>query len=64
MRPSILAIAVVFLSGVACGQDVQPRAFTPELLGAFRVVPDFRVFELAADFRQAFLAGIEVKDTP
>jgi hypothetical protein len=42
----------------------QARALTPELLGALGVVPDFGVFKLAADFGQAFLAGIEVKDTP
>jgi hypothetical protein len=42
----------------------QPRAFPPELLGAFRIIPDGRVFEFPAYLGQAFSARIEVKDTP
>jgi hypothetical protein len=37
--------------------------FAAELLGAFGVFPDFGVFEFAADFGQATLLLIEVKDT-
>jgi hypothetical protein len=35
-----------------------------EFLGALGIIPDGRVFQLAADLDQAFLLGIEVKDTP
>jgi hypothetical protein len=42
----------------------QPRTFPPELLGAFRFIPDGRVFEFPAYLGQAFSARIEVKDTP
>jgi len=42
----------------------QSRAFLAQLLCALRIVPDFRVLELARYFFEPFLLGIEVKDTP
>jgi hypothetical protein len=42
----------------------QTHAFTPQILGALRFVPDIGLFEFALDFDQALLLGIEVKDTP
>jgi hypothetical protein len=61
------------LSGVVepAGQVTQGRydtlefdTFAAELLGAFRLVPDTRVFEFAIDFYESFRFAIEVKDTP
>ncbi len=53
---------------------VQPRegadlgfelgTFAPKFLRALGVVPEFRLFQLALDFDQAMLLGVEVKDTP
>mgnify|MGYP003428694604 CR=1 FL=1 len=53
---------------------VQPReradlglqfgALAAEFLRALRVVPEFGLFELALNFGQAMLLGVEVKDTP
>jgi len=37
---------------------------TPQFLGAFGVVPDGGIFELALDLGQAFFLDIIVKDTP
>jgi hypothetical protein len=42
----------------------QTRPLAIEFLRALGVFPDLGVFELAQDFGQALLAGIEVKDTP
>jgi hypothetical protein len=42
----------------------ESRTFAAQFLGAFRFVPDGRVFEFSADFDQTFMLGIEVKDTP
>ncbi len=42
----------------------QQRTFLAQRLGAVRVVPDGRVFQLAGYFFEAFDLGIEVKDTP
>jgi hypothetical protein len=42
----------------------ETRPFTAKRLGAFWIVPDVRVFQLANDLRQAFLFTIEVKGTP
>ncbi len=39
-------------------------AFAPEFLRALGVVPEFGLFQLALDFDQAVLLGVEVKDTP
>ncbi|OGS89545.1 MAG: hypothetical protein A2061_05305 [Gallionellales bacterium GWA2_59_43] len=41
----------------------QRFALAAQLLGALGVLPDGRVFGEFADFYQAFLLGIEVKDT-
>jgi hypothetical protein len=37
--------------------------FASELLGALRLVPDFRVFQLLADLRESIDLYIDVKDT-
>jgi hypothetical protein len=42
----------------------QARPLATQLLGALRIIPDGRVFQLTTDLDQAFLLGIEVKDTP
>jgi hypothetical protein len=42
----------------------QPRPLAAQLLGTFRVAPDFGVFQLPNDFGQPFALVIEVKDTP
>jgi hypothetical protein len=41
----------------------QQLAFTAQFLRAFRVVPDIGIFRECADFGQAFMLGIVVKDT-
>jgi hypothetical protein len=38
--------------------------FLPQFLRPLRLIPDIRLFEFTADFDQAFLLGIKVKDTP
>jgi len=48
----------------AADDAIEIRALLAELLRALRVVPDFRVFELARDFFESFRLRIEVKDTP
>jgi hypothetical protein len=39
-------------------------ALLAEGLSAFRVIPDFRVFQFAQNLGQALLFFLEVKDTP
>lgn len=39
-------------------------ALLAECLGAFGVIPDFRVLEFAQNLGQTFLFFLEVKDTP
>lgn len=39
-------------------------AFASEFLRALWIIPELGLFELALDFGQALLFGIEVKDTP
>jgi hypothetical protein len=39
-------------------------ALAAQFLGALGLVPDGRVFKFPAYFDQAFVFGIEVKDTP
>ena len=41
----------------------QHFALAPQVLCAFGILPDGRIFGEFADFGQAFLFGIEVKDT-
>jgi hypothetical protein len=43
---------------------VELRALLAELLRAFRLVPDVRVFQFATDFLETFLLRLVVKDTP
>ena len=43
---------------------LQLGALAAEVLRALRVVPEFGLFELALNFGQAMLLGVEVKDTP
>jgi len=43
---------------------VELSAFLAELLRALGLIPDVRIFQLAADFLQAFALGVVVKDTP
>jgi hypothetical protein len=43
---------------------LEARAFPPEFLSAFRMVPDAGIFEFPRDLRQPLALGIEVKDTP
>jgi hypothetical protein len=38
--------------------------FAPEFLRALGIIPEFRLLQLALDFDQAMLLGVEVKDTP
>jgi hypothetical protein len=46
------------------GHDLlQARAFLAELLGTIRRVPDGRIFQLAAYFRETFGLGVVVKET-
>jgi len=40
------------------------RAFAAQVLGALRIVPDVRAFQLAGYFFEAFALGRVVKDTP
>jgi len=40
------------------------RALAPELLGAFGLAPDGRVFEFPQDLGQPLAASFIVKDTP
>jgi len=42
----------------------QPCALAPELLGTRRVGPDCRVLQLAADFLEALLFAVVLKETP
>jgi len=42
----------------------QPRAFLPQGLCLFRIVPDVRVFQLPAYLFEPFLLLGKVKDTP
>jgi len=42
----------------------EARALAIQLLGVIRIVPDFRLFELALDFLESFCAPVVVKDTP
>jgi hypothetical protein len=42
---------------------LQTRAFLAQLLGAVRRVPDGRIFQLAAYFRESFGLGVVVKET-
>jgi len=57
---------VQFIDHARQGLDdlFEAGALAAQFLGAFRFVPDGRVFEFPADFDQAFVFGIEVKDTP
>jgi hypothetical protein len=43
---------------------LQARAFPPEFLRAFRIVPDRGIFQFPRDLCQPLAPGIEVKDTP
>jgi hypothetical protein len=43
---------------------LQLRALLPKGLGAIRIVPNVRLFELALDLGQSFRLGLIVKDTP
>jgi hypothetical protein len=43
---------------------VELRALLAELLGTLGVVPDVRIFKLAANFLETFLLRLVVKDTP
>jgi anaerobic selenocysteine-containing dehydrogenase len=43
---------------------LQACAFPAQCLGFLLFLPDRRVFELAIDFFETTLAGVEVKDTP
>jgi hypothetical protein len=43
---------------------VQQRAFTPQRLSAFGVVPYIGTFQLSIDFFQALDLGVVVKETP
>jgi hypothetical protein len=43
---------------------VQAGALAAQFLRARRIIPDVRVFQLAAYFFQAFAFGSVVKDTP
>jgi hypothetical protein len=43
---------------------IQLGAFLAQLLGMFGIVPDVRVFQLAADLFEPFYLAIVVKDTP
>ena len=43
---------------------VERSALLAELLCAFRVVPDVRIFQFATDFLETFALGVVVKDTP
>jgi hypothetical protein len=42
----------------------QRRAFPAKALGAFRICPDRRIFELTFDFLEAFAFDVVVKGTP
>jgi hypothetical protein len=42
----------------------QARPLATQFLGALGMVPDGGILQFAADLDQAFLLGIEVKDTP
>jgi hypothetical protein len=48
----------------AVDDAVKLRALLAELLRTLRIVPDVRVFELAAYFLEPIALGIVVKDTP
>jgi hypothetical protein len=48
----------------AVDDAVERRALLAELLRALRVVPDVRVFQLAAYFLEPFAFAVVVKDTP
>jgi hypothetical protein len=43
---------------------VQARPFAAQFLGAFRLVPDLGILELAVYFLEAFALGVVFKDTP
>jgi len=51
-------------TGQGADLGFQARALTPQFLGALGIVPDVGLLELALDFGQTMLLGIEVKDTP
>ena len=44
--------------------EAAQQEYLAQRLRAIRLVPDVRLLQFALDFGQAFLAGIEVKDTP
>jgi len=48
----------------AVDDPVELGALLAELLRAFGVVPDVRVFQLAGYFLEPFGLGVVVKDTP
>jgi hypothetical protein len=43
---------------------IQPGTFASQRLGAFRVFPDFWIFQLTINLFQAVTFGSVVKDTP
>jgi len=47
----------------AADDPLQAFLFAAEFLRALGVAPDVGLFELPSDFDQAFLLGVEVKDT-
>ena len=49
---------------VGLDRIIQRLLLAAEFLRALRVVPEFGLFELALNFGQAMLLGVEVKDTP
>jgi hypothetical protein len=54
------------LGGALDGADVgaQARAFAAELLGALRLGPDLRIFQLARYFLEPLVFAIVLKETP
>jgi len=60
-----LGVADAVAQLVEGGDDaVQPGLFLVQVLGAFGVVPDCRLFQFAFDFGQSLFLGVVVKDTP
>jgi hypothetical protein len=58
------AVQAVAQRAYAVDDPVERRPLLAELLGAFGVVPDVRVFQLASYFLEPFALGVVVKDTP
>jgi hypothetical protein len=64
LQQFVRAAQAIVQAADAVDDLVELRAFLAELLGALGVVPDVRIFKLAANFLETFLLRLVVKDTP